>query len=99
MIGSVIFGGVLLSYADIDDPWIFDECYIISRNDSCLDRKHDNCVVSVTALASTDPVWKEILLPTEFGHLQWTSVPRQRGRASVTFETGLQDFKDWGRVL
>ena len=69
MIGSVIFGGVLLSYADIDDPWIFDECYIISRNDSCLDRKHDNCVVSVTALASTDPVWKEILLPTKFGSM------------------------------
>jgi hypothetical protein len=56
MIGSVVFGGVLLSYADLEDPWVGDQCSIINRDDSCLDEAHEDCSVSVTVLVESDPV-------------------------------------------
>ena len=55
-VGCLIFGGVLLSYTELDDPWITDSCYVIGRDDSCLDGTHENCAVSVKALVNTDPV-------------------------------------------
>ncbi len=56
LIGSVIFGGVLLSYADLEDPWVPDHCSVINRDDSCLDNTHEDCSVSVTVLVESDPV-------------------------------------------
>jgi hypothetical protein len=56
LIGCVIFGGVLLSFTEFDDPWILDSCHVISRDDSCLDGTHENCAVSVKALVDADPV-------------------------------------------
>eukprot|EP00292_Cryptomonas_paramecium_P016393 CAMPEP_0113685254 /NCGR_PEP_ID=MMETSP0038_2-20120614/14549_1 /TAXON_ID=2898 /ORGANISM="Cryptomonas paramecium" /LENGTH=205 /DNA_ID=CAMNT_0000605279 /DNA_START=32 /DNA_END=646 /DNA_ORIENTATION=- /assembly_acc=CAM_ASM_000170 len=53
--GFLIFGGILLSFANFDDPWVEDSCLVVARDDSCLENAND-CEVSVTVLVSSDPI-------------------------------------------